>query len=111
MWWHSRQEKISTLPPGHTDEELTEWFNNFFITKIVNIRESLKAIHPETIIAEDNNSLPSFTQFKELSVEDIIKLIKQSPSKSYETGTQYQELYSKRLYHQSHHCLFQLEMG
>ena len=42
------------LPPGHTDEELAEWINNFFIAKIVNIRNNLKAIHPWAIIAEDN---------------------------------------------------------
>ena len=50
----------------------------------MNIRDNLKANQPQTIIAEDNNNPPSFTQFKELSVEDIIKLIKQSPSKSCE---------------------------
>ena len=35
-------------------------------------------------MAEDNNSPPSFAQFKELLVGGIIKLIKQSPSKSCE---------------------------
>ena len=35
-------------------------------------------------MAQDNNNPPSCTQFKELLVEDIIKLIKQSPSKSCE---------------------------
>ena len=50
----------------------------------MNIQENLKAIHSQTIMAEDNNNPPSFTQFKELLLEDIIKLIKQSPSKSCE---------------------------
>ena len=71
------------LPQGNTDEELSERFNKFFITKIMYIWETLKAIHSQTIVAEDNNP-PSCTQFKELLVEDIIKLIKQSPSKSCE---------------------------
>ena len=35
-------------------------------------------------MAEDNNNPPSFTQFKELLVEHIIKLINQSYSKSCE---------------------------
>ena len=38
---------------------------------------------PQSIIAEDNKP-PSFTQFKELLVHDLIKLINQSPSKSCE---------------------------
>ena len=54
------------LPPGHTDKELAERFNKFFIIKIVNIRNNLKGIHAQTIIAEDNYNPPSFTQFKEL---------------------------------------------
>ena len=44
------------LPPGHT-EELAERFNKFFITKIMNIWENLKADHPQSIIAEDNKTL------------------------------------------------------
>ena len=72
------------LPPGHTEEEQAERFNKFFITKIMNIEENLKANHPQSIIAEDNKNPPSFTQFKELLVHDIIKLINQSPSKSCE---------------------------
>ena len=40
--------------------------------------------HPQSIIAEDNTNPPSFTQFKELFVHDIIKLINQSPCKSCE---------------------------
>ena len=31
------------LPPGHTEEEQAERFNKFFITKIMNIWENLKA--------------------------------------------------------------------
>ena len=50
----------------------------------MNIWENLKNIHPQIIRTEDNNSPPSFTQFKKLSVEDTIKLIRQSPSKSCE---------------------------
>ena len=46
--------------------------------------ENLKNIHPQIIRTEDNNSPPSFTQFKKLSVEDTIKLIRQSPSKNCE---------------------------
>ena len=44
---------------------------------------NLKNIHPQIIRTEDN-SPPSFTQFKKLSVEDTIKLIRQSPSTSCE---------------------------
>ena len=63
------------LPPGYTEEEQAERFNKFFITKIMNIWENLKADHPQSIIAEDNKNHPSFTKFKELSVHDIMKLI------------------------------------
>ena len=38
----------------------------------------------QSVIAEDNRNPPSFTQFKELLVHDIIKFINQSPSKSCE---------------------------
>ena len=72
------------LPPGYTEEEQAERFNKFFITKIINIQENLKAYPAQYIIAEDNRNPPSFTQFKELLVHDIIKLINQSPSKSCE---------------------------
>ena len=72
------------LPPGYTEEEQAERFNKFFITKIINIQENVKANHPQSIIAEDNKIPPSFTQFREMSVHDIIKLTNQSPSKSCE---------------------------
>ena len=72
------------LPPGYTEEEQAKRFNKFFITKIINIQENLKANPPQCIIAEDHRNPPSFTQFKELSEHDIIKLINQSPSKSCE---------------------------
>ena len=78
-----RNQDLS-LPPGYTEEELAERFKKFFINKIMNIWENLKNIHPQIFRIEDNNSPPSFTQFKKLSVEDIIKLIRQSPSKSCE---------------------------
>ena len=82
MWWHSRQEMRSTPATRTHWWRTNRRFNKFFITKIINTWENLKAIHPWTIMAEDNNNPPSFTPFKELLVEDIIKLIKQSPTKS-----------------------------
>ena len=72
------------LPPGYTEGEQAERFNKFFITKIINIQENLKANPVQYIIAEDHRNPPSFTQFKELSEHDIIKFINQSPSKSCE---------------------------
>ena len=63
------------LPPGYTEEEQAERFNKFFITKITNIQENLKANSAQCIIAEDHRNPPSFTQFKELSEHDIVKLI------------------------------------
>ena len=56
----------------------------FFVTKIINIQENLKANPTQYIIDEDHRNPPSFTQFKELSEHDTIKLIDQSPSKSCE---------------------------
>ena len=50
----------------------------------MNIWENLKANQPQSIIAEGNKNPLSFTQFKELSVDDIKKLINLSPSKSCE---------------------------
>ena len=50
----------------------------------MNIWENLKADHLQSIIAEDNKNSPNFTQFKELSIHYIIKLLNQSPSKSCE---------------------------
>ena len=61
-----------------------ERFNKFFITKFIDIQENLQANPAQYIIAEDNRNPPSFTQFRELSVHDVIKLINQSPSKSCE---------------------------
>ena len=72
------------LPPGYTEEEQAERFNKFFITKIINIQENLQANPVQCTIAEDHRNPPSFTQFKELSEHDIVKLINQSPSKSCE---------------------------
>ena len=45
---------------------------------------NLKNIHPQISRTEEINSPPSFTQFRKLSVDDIIKLTRQSPSKSCE---------------------------
>ena len=70
------------LPPGYTEEEQAERFNKFFITKIINIQENLQANPAQCTIAEDHRNPPSFTQFKELSEHDIVKLINQSPSRS-----------------------------
>ena len=51
------------FPPGYTEEEQAKRFNKFFITKIINIQENLKANPAQYIIAEDHRNPPSFTQF------------------------------------------------
>ena len=61
------RKRDQPLPPGYTEEEQPERFNKFFITKIINIQENLKANPVQYIIAEDHRNPPSFTQFKELS--------------------------------------------
>ena len=78
--------KESTLPPGFTNQELADRFNNYFIDKIAKIRSVLleKCSHLPNYVeveAAPNRTLPRFCN---LSQQEVRKRILATPNKSCE---------------------------
>ena len=82
------------LPPGFTNQELADNFNEFFTTKITNIKSKL---------TEQNLGLPDmpipwiFENYWILSCDDVAKIVLTSPSKSFEADPIPTELLKKIL--------------
>ena len=87
------------LPPSFTNQELADNFNEFFTTRITNIR---------SILIEQNLGLPDmlteqctipwvFEYYRILSCDDVVKTVLGSPSKSCEAYPIYTELLKKIL--------------
>ena len=57
LGWHTSLP----LPPGHSDNELAEWFNTFFISKISRIRSGLEDLRTGPPDEFDvNDQIPPF---------------------------------------------------
>ena len=70
------------MPPGKTDQVLADEFADYFLTKIKKIRDDLAecvAYSPTHVDIEPLN------QFKALSVDNVVKIIRSMPSKSCES--------------------------
>ncbi|XP_071944670.1 uncharacterized protein [Antedon mediterranea] len=82
--------KSSVLPSSVSDEALAERFSVFFVNKIKSIRDSLENENTaEVITASDKCNISygltrsiRFSQFEPASDEEILKIVKNSPSKS-----------------------------
>ena len=72
------------LPPGHSDNELAECFNTFFISKISRIRSGLEDLRTGPSDEFDvNDQIPPYMDcFEPLSQEEVENIINTSPSKS-----------------------------
>ncbi len=75
------KEKVSPYPETDSMEALAESFSQFFIGKVTKIRDKLDSI-PVTCDYNDPECHTTFDSFHPLSQEDILKLIKKSPTKS-----------------------------
>ena len=75
--------KKSQLPFSEDYQLLAERFNNFFIDKIVNIRNNLNVNDISTDVNQDVNiNLTQFSTFRTVTVEQIMKQIKSSKIKT-----------------------------
>ena len=74
------------LPPGFTDKELAECFNNFFISKIAKIRDSLTAnqVQPLPLPVLHQSVVPCMNSFRMLSEDKISVIVRKSPTKTCE---------------------------
>ena len=72
------------LPPGFLNEELAECFNNFFISKIVKIRDILATNHAELPLLPVSHHRvgPYMDIFRVLSEDEVSLLVRKSPTKS-----------------------------
>ena len=79
--------KESPLPPGFTNKELADRFNNYFIDKIAKIRLILLEICsqlPKYIEVEAAPSTTTLSRFCNLSQQEVRKMILATPNKSCE---------------------------
>ena len=74
------------LPPGFTDKELAKCFNNFFISKIAEIRDSLTAkqvqLQPPPVLHQ--SVAPFINSFRLLSDDEVSVIVRKSPTKTCE---------------------------
>ena len=79
------KDRESPLPDHNSVEELVEEFSDFFISKINKIRDYLDGLDSDSL-PDVNIPLPekppSFSDFEMLTVDEVKKLIKDSPTKS-----------------------------
>ena len=69
----------TTLPDCSCNKSLADSFSSFFADKITRIR----AMFPSTSSLPDSHvNIPTFSSFKSMSEEDVLKIIKSSPTKS-----------------------------
>ena len=66
------------------NEELAECFNNFFISKINDIRDNLTANQVQLLQlpASHENAVPCMNTFRMLSEDDVSKMVRKSPTKN-----------------------------
>ena len=79
--------KESSLPPGFTNQELADRFNNFFIDKMAKIRSVLLEKHshlPNYAEVEAAPNIKPLSRFCNLSLQEVRKMILATPHKSCE---------------------------
>ena len=73
------------MPPGYTDDQLANMFNDFFITKITKIMDLLEEKKAKRAPLCDNSDVglnpPKLCNFRILSEEEVTRIVLQSPSK------------------------------
>ena len=82
--------KESSLPPGFTNQELGDRFNNYFIDKIAKIRSVLLEKHshlPNYVEVEAAPNITTLSRFCNLSQQEVRKMILATPNKSGELDT------------------------
>ena len=69
------------LPPHQSDKSLVNQFASFFTQKIKRIRDTFLA--STTTVVPPTDLPPNLSHFCEVSENDVLKIIKNSPNKSY----------------------------
>ena len=72
------------LPPGFTDKELAKCLNNFFISKIANIKDSLTAkqvqLQPPPVLHQ--SVVTCMDSFRLLSDDEVSGIVRKTPTKT-----------------------------
>ena len=78
------RDKEPTLPPGFTNQELAASFNDFFITKITNIRSDLSEWDTgSSDIQTEHHLIPSALEnYQPLNCDEVAKIVLASPTKT-----------------------------
>ena len=78
------QNTSPPLPPGHSDKEVAECFNTFFISKISRIKSGLEDLRtgPSDEFDVKDQIPPCMDCFEPLSQEEVENITNTSPSKS-----------------------------
>ena len=78
------RKKEQLFPPGLNSQELADKFNEFFITKITNIRSDLLEQDTQSSDTQPENHLipNALAKFRPLSCEDVSKIVLASPAKT-----------------------------
>ena len=75
----------SPMPPGFTDSQLAENFNNFFVTKIAKImtllHENIANMPPHSQLDTVPQLPPKLEKFRVLTDDEVARIIRKSPSK------------------------------
>ena len=74
--------KTNPMPPGKTDQLLADEFADYFLTKIKKIRDDLAEC---VAYSPTHADIEPLNQFKPLSVDNVVKIIRSMPSKSCES--------------------------
>ena len=75
-------KKQSELPYSEDYNVLANSFNNFFVSKIENIRKNFTLTNDTVILEEVNTNISTFSEFNAVTAEDILKIIKSSKIKT-----------------------------
>ena len=71
-------DPMKPLPPSHSNQELADRFNNFFINNVQKIRNNLDILRqdlPEYVETQHDPGIVPFENFNSLSVDELEKLI------------------------------------
>ena len=89
--------KEASLPPGFTNQELADNFNDFFITKITNITSKLTEQNagPSDIQTEHRTIPRVLENYRLLNCDEVAKIVLASPTKTCEADPIPTELLKK----------------
>ena len=93
------RKKEQLFPPRLNNQELADKFNEFFITKITNIRSDLLEQNTWSTDTQPENCLipNALAKFQLLSCEDVLKIVLALPAKTYDADPIPTELLKKVL--------------